>query len=127
MPWRLNHAALDRYVVIELAILEPVTFRRRRITSRWSGGGYHSYGAAEHLIVVDSRFSVESTLRVLRHEMEHAKQTENDPDYWQKYTEAADRAAPQYHLNPYEVAANAAADNEWRDLLPCIRHPRRKS
>lgn len=86
---------------------------------------------AYHEIGLDPREDrVETLLKGLRHELEHARQLEAlgyfewMSSYWW-YTELLITSGPdiaaQYHWNPYEVEADEAMNREWRDLLPCVK------
>jgi hypothetical protein len=83
-----------------------------------------------HEIGIPLEYDLTDTLKGLRHELEHARQVE-ELGYFEWYSsygwyrEILGASGPdpmaQYYWNPYEIEANAAADAEWRDLLPCVK------
>src|SRR5438105_3772684 len=128
MRWRFKRKALDAYAR-SIGVRAPVTWEFARkpaggVTDGFHAGHYVQGKMDSHIIYVNIRQSILDVLQTIRHELEHALQSEEGhPAIWQVSYWSAAEVAPTYYDNPYEVAANDAMNNEWEDLLRCIRRP----
>lgn len=105
-PWRINEDALERACKI-LGIKHPVLVKRTA-SKKIAGRYYGMSSSGEHSIHLSARMSPAMASQTLWHELTHAKQFEEDPNYFKNYTANINNAG--YSNSFYEQEAKANED-----------------